>query len=73
MVNIFIGHENMRGTEVKLHAFLTLALDEGEWSASQYGCFTPGNRALISNWWEAVWTQSQFGHGSKCKNPLSSW
>jgi hypothetical protein len=26
--------------EVELHAFLTTALDEGEWSASRPGCFT---------------------------------
>jgi hypothetical protein len=33
------------GVEVQLHAFLTSALDGGEWSASHPGCFTPGERA----------------------------
>jgi hypothetical protein len=28
----------------QLHAFLTTALDEGEWSASGTGCFTPEER-----------------------------
>jgi hypothetical protein len=31
--------------EVYLHAFLNLALDEGEWSASRPFRFTPGERA----------------------------
>jgi hypothetical protein len=30
------------GVDLKLHTFLTLALDEGEWSASRAGPFTPG-------------------------------
>jgi hypothetical protein len=29
------------GMEVWLHAFLTFALDGGEWSASRSGSFTP--------------------------------
>jgi hypothetical protein len=33
--------------EVQLHAFLTLALDGGEWSASCPGCFTPGKESLV--------------------------
>jgi len=31
--------------EVQLHAFLTLALDDGEWPASRPDRFTPGKRA----------------------------
>jgi hypothetical protein len=34
------------GVELQLHAFLTSALDGGEWSTSRSGCFTPGERAL---------------------------
>jgi hypothetical protein len=34
------------GVEVQLHAFLTSVLDGGMWSASQPGCFTPGERTL---------------------------
>jgi len=33
------------GVEVQLHAFLTLVLDEGKWSASHPGHFTPGESA----------------------------
>jgi hypothetical protein len=33
------------GAEIQLHAFLTSALDEGEWSASRSGLFAPGERA----------------------------
>jgi hypothetical protein len=35
----------MRGVEVQLHSFLTLALDGGEWSAPHTDCFTPEGRA----------------------------
>jgi hypothetical protein len=38
------------GMEVQLHAFLTSALDEGEWSASRPGRFTPRERALGTHW-----------------------
>jgi hypothetical protein len=38
------------GVEVWLHAFLTSALDGGEWSASCHGCFTPGERAYSTHW-----------------------
>jgi hypothetical protein len=33
---------------VKLHMFLTLALDEAEWSASHSGHFTPKTRTPAS-------------------------
>jgi hypothetical protein len=33
------------GVEVYLHAFLTIALDEGEWLVSRPGHFIPGDRA----------------------------
>ena len=28
--------------KVRLHSFLTSALDDGQWSASRPGCYTPG-------------------------------
>jgi hypothetical protein len=36
--------------EVQLHAFLTSALDGGEWSRSRPGRFIPGERASDINW-----------------------
>jgi hypothetical protein len=36
--------------EAQLHAFLTLALDWGEWSASHPGCFTPKERTSGTHW-----------------------
>jgi hypothetical protein len=46
------------GVEVQLYAFLTSALDGGEWSASCPGRFTPRERApsthLIRGWEEPV-------------------
>jgi hypothetical protein len=38
------------GAEVSLHAFLTLALDGGEWSASRPGRFTRRERAPGTHW-----------------------
>jgi hypothetical protein len=38
------------GAEVYLHAFLTLALDGGEQSASCPACFTPRKRAPGIHW-----------------------
>jgi hypothetical protein len=38
------------GVEVQLHAFLTSALDEGEWSVSRPGRFTPRGRAPNTPW-----------------------
>jgi len=36
------------GVEVQLRALLTSALDEGEWSASRPGCFTPGKETPVA-------------------------
>jgi len=36
--------------EVQLHAFLTLALDGGKWSASVSGQFTPKVKAPSTHW-----------------------
>jgi hypothetical protein len=43
---------NLRITrvEVKLHSFLTSALDEGEWSALHTGRFFPRERAPGTRW-----------------------
>jgi hypothetical protein len=38
------------GVEVLPPPFLTSALDEGEWSASRPGRFTPGERFLGTHW-----------------------
>jgi hypothetical protein len=38
------------GVEVQLHAFLTSALDGGEWSASRPGRFTPREKAPFTHW-----------------------
>jgi hypothetical protein len=38
------------GVEVQLHAFLTPALDGGEWSASRPGRFTPREIAHDTHW-----------------------
>jgi len=38
-------HEDVWGVEVQFHAFLTLALDGGEWSASHPGHSNPRKRA----------------------------
>jgi len=46
------------GVEVWPYAFLTSALDGGEWSASHSVRFTPGIH-WIGGWWtpEPVWTR----------------
>jgi hypothetical protein len=38
------------GVEVYVYAFLTSALDGGEWSASRSGRFTPGVRSRGTHW-----------------------
>jgi hypothetical protein len=38
------------GMEVKLHAFLTSALDGGEWSASRPASYTPRERVPGTHW-----------------------
>jgi hypothetical protein len=38
------------GVEVHFHAFLTSALDGGEWSALHSDRFTPGERPLSTHW-----------------------
>jgi hypothetical protein len=38
------------GVKVNLHAFLNLALDGSEWSASRPGRFIPGERVHDTHW-----------------------
>jgi hypothetical protein len=39
-------NEDIQGrVDVEIHSFLTSALDEGEWSTSHSGSFTPGKQA----------------------------
>jgi len=38
------------GVELWLYAFITSALDGGEWSSSRPGRFTPGLRAPATHW-----------------------
>jgi hypothetical protein len=40
--------EMYREVEVELHLFLISALDGNEWSASQFGPFTPGKTNLYT-------------------------
>jgi hypothetical protein len=37
------------GAELQVHAFLTSALDGGEWPASQIGCFFPEKGAFSTH------------------------
>jgi hypothetical protein len=38
------------GMEVEFHAFLTLAVDVGEWLASQSAVFTTGEKVPDTHW-----------------------
>jgi hypothetical protein len=46
----FSPRKRIEGVEAKLHAFLTSALDGGEWSASRPGRFIPRGRAPGTHW-----------------------
>jgi hypothetical protein len=46
--------------EVKLYAFLSSALDGGEWSVSHPGRFNPGIRAYDTHW---MWSLVEFRAG----------
>jgi hypothetical protein len=43
-------HEDVYESEGIARPFLISALDEGEWSASRSGRFTPGERSLGTHW-----------------------
>jgi len=47
--------EDNGGMEVQLHAFLTSALDSGEWSASRAGYFTPAPVRSPGTHWIGGW------------------
>jgi hypothetical protein len=55
---------------VYLHAFLTLALGGGEWSASRPGRFTSGERAPDTHWRRLDGPQSLSGRSGEEKNSL---
>jgi hypothetical protein len=38
------------GMDVQIHIFLTSELAGGEWPASRFGCFTPGESAPGTHW-----------------------
>jgi hypothetical protein len=48
------------GVGVQIHIFLTSALAGGEWSASRFGRFTPGEKA-ISTHWRGGWVDPRAG------------
>jgi hypothetical protein len=50
------------GVKLQLYSFLTSALDRGQWSASQPGCFISGERnssTYSTEWW--VGTRANLG------------
>jgi len=55
-----------------LHAFLTLALDGGEWSSSHTGYFTPGERTPGIRWTGSlVGPRTSLDAAAKRKNPAN--
>jgi len=48
--NIWQRRTGWGGVEIQLHAFLTSALDGGDWSASHAGCFTLGEGAADTHY-----------------------
>jgi hypothetical protein len=55
------------GAEIQLHAFLTSALDEWEWSASSPGRFTPRESPLYQLDRRLGGLQSRSGRGGEEK------
>jgi len=56
------------GAEVEHHAFLTLALEESEWSTSCPSHFTPEEKPQYPFDRRLERSQSQCGHGGEEKN-----
>jgi hypothetical protein len=42
VLNTALCDTDLEGVEICIHSFLTMALDGGEWSASNIARFTPG-------------------------------
>jgi hypothetical protein len=59
------------GVEVLLHAFLTEALDGGEWSASRPGRFNPRERAPGTHW-RGGWMGPRAGLDAVVKKKIPS-
>jgi hypothetical protein len=57
------------GVEVYPHAFFTLALDGGEWSASRFGRFTSRERAPGTHW-IGSWVGSRAGLDAVVKRKI---
>jgi hypothetical protein len=50
LLNEALSYEDIPGTGIIAHTFLTTTLDRGEWSASRPGIFTVGDTAPGTNW-----------------------
>jgi hypothetical protein len=59
------------GVEIYLHAFLTSALDGGEWSASRPGRFTRRERAPGTHW-KGGWMGPRTGLDAVVKRKIPS-
>jgi hypothetical protein len=55
LVNQTPCNENLWGNGRIAPPFFTSTLDEGEWSASRPGSFTPGKSPPVPIGWEAGW------------------
>jgi hypothetical protein len=60
------------GVEICLHAFLTPALDGGEWSASRPFRFSPGKESSVPIGRRPCGPQSRSGRGGEEKNSICS-
>jgi len=61
--------KRIEGVEVSLHAYLTSALDGGEWSASRPGRFTPGKGVTVTHWIRG-WVGPRAGLGAVAKRKI---
>jgi hypothetical protein len=62
----------IRGVEAQFHAFLTSALDGGEWSASRPGRFIPRERAPGTPWIGGCWVGVRAGQDAVVERYISS-
>jgi hypothetical protein len=56
------------GVEIKLHEYLSSALDGNMWLASHLAPFSPEEGIPEPAGWEAVWAQVRTGRSGKEKN-----